>query len=183
MAPKNGFCCYKFGGNAHCRHRGGIRDRALTQKKSLRCDRCVAYGAIYILPNHDHSDHPLTTHSLRLGYTPQHAPLFEDLARYTSSLQARTASTTLPIVPPPTDGPAAKKRKIQNGSSGETAQASVNLKDAPTQFYVQDISFSMPQRKKLTLEVTAGHRYLRARNQATKEVEFGVSMDQIRKSS
>ncbi|KAJ5195076.1 uncharacterized protein N7498_008514 [Penicillium cinerascens] len=109
-----------------------------------------------------------------------HAPLFEDLARYTSSLQARTASTTLPIVPPPTDGPAAKKRKIQNGSSGETAQASVNLKDAPTQFYVQDISFSMPQRKKLTLEVTAGHRYLRARNQATKEVEFGVSMDQIR---
>jgi len=106
--------------------------------------------------------------------------LFEDLARYTSSLQARAASTSLPIVQPPTDGPAAKKRKIQNGSAGETAQAPVSLKDAPVQFYVQDISFSIPQRKKLTLEVTAGHRYLRARNQATKEVEFGISMDQIR---
>jgi hypothetical protein len=107
--------------------------------------------------------------------------LFEDLARYTSSLQARAASTSLPIVPPPTDGPAAKKRKIQNGSSGETAQASVSLKDAPVQFYAQDISFTMPQRKKLTLEVTAG--YLRARNQATKEVEFGIPMEQIREPS
>ncbi|KAJ5123362.1 hypothetical protein N7448_009459 [Penicillium atrosanguineum] len=113
-----------------------------------------------------------------IGHTPQHAPLFEDLARYTSSLQARAASTSLPIVPPPTDGPAAKKRKIQNGSSVETAQASVSVKDAPVQFYVQDISFAMPQRKKLTLEVTAG--YLRTRNQATKEVEFGIPMDKIR---
>jgi hypothetical protein len=107
--------------------------------------------------------------------------LFEDLARYTSSLQARAASTTLPIVLPPTDGPAAKKRKIQNGTSMGTAQASVSLKDAPVQCYVQDISFAMPQRKKLTLEVTAG--YLRTRNQATKEVEFGIPMDQIRESS
>lgn len=79
------------------------------------------------------------------------------------------------------DGPTAKKRKLQNGDSGETAQASVNLKDgnAPVQFYVQDVSFSTPQRKKLTLEITAGHKYLRARNQATKEIEFGVSMDKI----
>lgn len=63
----------------------------------------------------------------------------------------------------------------------ETAQASVSLKDAPVQFYVQDISFAMPQRKKLTLEVTAG--YLRTRNQATKEVEFGISMEKIRELS
>lgn len=45
---------------------------------------------------------------------------------------------------------------------------------------MQDVSFSTPQRKKLTLEITAGHKYLRARNQATKEIEFGVSMDKIR---
>ncbi|KAJ5157484.1 Histone chaperone [Penicillium canariense] len=117
-----------------------------------------------------------------IGTTPQHAPLFEDLARYTCSLLARTANTaSLPIVPPPSDGPAAKKRKIQNGEPGVTAQAPVDVKgDASAQFYVQDISFAVPQRKKLTLEVTAGSRYLRARNQATKEIEFGVPMDRIR---
>ncbi|KXG45321.1 protein of unknown function DUF1747 [Penicillium griseofulvum] len=117
-----------------------------------------------------------------IGTTPQHKPLFEDLAKYTSSLLARTANTTLPSRPVGADGPTAKKRKLQNGDSGETAQASVNLKDgnAPVQFYVQDVSFSTPQRKKLTLEITAGHKYLQARNQATKEIEFGVSMDKIR---
>ena len=45
-----------------------------------------------------------------------------------------------------------------------------------------DVSFAIPQRKKLTLEVTAGNGYLRARNQTSKEVEFGVSMDKIRES-
>lgn len=118
-----------------------------------------------------------------LGKTPQHTPLFEDLARYTSSLLSRTAKTaSLPLVPPPSEGPAAKKRKIQNGEPEVTAQAPVDIKgDAPIQFYMQDISFAIPQRKKLTLEVTAGTRYLRARNQATKEVEFGIPMDRIRK--
>lgn len=118
----------------------------------------------------------------RLGTTPQHQPLFEDLAKHTSSLLARTANTTLPSRPPASDGPTAKKRKLQNGDSGETAQASVDMKngDAPVQFYVQDVSFATPQRKKLTLEITAGHRFLRARNQTTKEIEFGVSMDKIR---
>ncbi|KAJ5208210.1 hypothetical protein N7449_002589 [Penicillium cf. viridicatum] len=118
-----------------------------------------------------------------IGATPQHKPLLEDLAKYTSSLLARTANTTLlPSRPPAADEPAAKKRKLQNGNYGETAQASVNLKDgnAPVLFYIQDVSFSTPQRKKLTLEITAGHKYLRARNQATKEIEFGVSMDKIR---
>lgn len=93
----------------------------------------------------------------------------------------KTAS--LPLVPPPSEGPAAKKRKIQNGGPEVTAQAPADIKgDAPIQFYVQDISFAIPQRKKLTLEVTAGSRYLRARNQATKEVEFGIPMDRIRKT-
>ena len=110
--------------------------------------------------------------------------MFEDLARYTSTLLARTANTTSLPLAPPSDGPAAKKRKIQNGDNGETAQAPVDLKggDASVQFYVQDVSFASPQRKKLTLEVTAGHQYLRARNQTTKEVEFGVPMDRIRES-
>ncbi|KAJ5736759.1 Histone chaperone [Penicillium malachiteum] len=111
-----------------------------------------------------------------IGATPQNTSLFEDLARYTSALLARSTTTSsLPFVPPP-EGPAAKKRKIENG------QESIDLKDPnlPVQFYVKDVSFSMPQRKKLTLEITAGAEYLRARNQTTKQIEFGVPMNRIR---
>ncbi|KAJ5083755.1 hypothetical protein N7456_013182 [Penicillium angulare] len=118
-----------------------------------------------------------------IGNTPHHTPLFEDLARYTSSLLARTANTSsLPFVQPPSDGPAAKKRKVENGQPVAPAQVSVDMKDpnAPLQFYVQDVSFAIPLRKKLMLEVTAGGGYLRGRNQATKEIEFGVPMDRIR---
>lgn len=80
------------------------------------------------------------------------------------------------------EGPAVKKRKLQNGDTpGSTQSADVDA-DTSLQFYMPDVSFAIPQRKKLTLEVTAGRGYLRARNQATKEVEFGVSMDRIRKS-
>lgn len=131
-------------------------------------------------------DHPLTIDQFdRLGTTPQHTPLFEDIARYTSSLLARPATagatTTLPLVQS-SDGPAAKKRKIQNGDSAGAVQAPVDVKssDAVVQIYIQDVSFAIPQRKKFTLEVTAGQSVLRARNQATKEVDFGVPMDQIR---
>ncbi|KAJ5992970.1 hypothetical protein N7451_008694 [Penicillium sp. IBT 35674x] len=117
-----------------------------------------------------------------IGSTPYHEPLFKDLARYTSSLLAGAVTTTsLPFVPPPSNGPAAKKRKIENGQPQVTVQSSADLKDpnAPVQFYVQDVSFAIPQRKKLMLEITASGG-LRARNQATKEIEFGVSMDRIR---
>ena len=59
------------------------------------------------------------------------------------------------------------------------------------QFYMTDVSFAVPQRKKLTLELTAGEDgggererngggYLRARNQVSKDVEFGVPVDKIR---
>ncbi|KAK5796724.1 hypothetical protein VI817_006008 [Penicillium citrinum] len=115
-----------------------------------------------------------------------HKPLFEDLARYTSSLLARPApvTTTLPLAPAPSDGPASKKRKIQNGdlSAGNEVHAPVDVKssDATVQFYISDVSFAIPQRKKFTLEVTAGQSVLRARNQATKEIDFGVPMDRIR---
>ncbi|KAJ6020891.1 hypothetical protein N7540_006395 [Penicillium herquei] len=111
-----------------------------------------------------------------IGATPQHTPLFEDLARYTSALLARSTTTSSLPLGSPREGPAAKKRKIENGED------SVDLKDPnlPVQFYVKDVSFSMPQRKKLTLEITAGAEYLRARNQTTKQIEFGVPMNRIR---
>ncbi|KAL3455694.1 histone chaperone rtt106 [Aspergillus heterothallicus] len=120
--------------------------------------------------------------------TPQHAPLFEDIARYTSSLRTRAANSVQPVQVPVHDGPAAKKRKIENGAAAVaaadgTAGVAQSLADLKThgelQFYMQDVSFAIPQRKKLMLEITAGKEFLRARNQASKEVEFGVPLDRI----
>ncbi|GKZ28762.1 hypothetical protein AbraIFM66950_000117 [Aspergillus brasiliensis] len=112
-----------------------------------------------------------------IAHTPQHGLLFEDIAKYTSSLLARTATAPTRPVEVVSDGPAMKKRKLQNGNT-TSAQFSGDLKtDTSVQFYMQDVSFAVPQRKKLTLEVTAG--FLRARNQTSKEVEFGVPLDNI----
>ncbi|KAL3489183.1 hypothetical protein BJX62DRAFT_163710 [Aspergillus germanicus] len=120
-----------------------------------------------------------------IGSAPQHAPLFEDIARYTSSLRTRNANNAQPVQVPVHDGPAAKKRKIENGApaAGSVDGGAQSLADLKThgelQFYMQDVSFAIPQRKKLTLEVTAGKKFLRARNQASKVVEFGVPLDRI----
>lgn len=113
--------------------------------------------------------------------TPQYVPLFEDIAKYTSSLLARHANP--PTQPLEADeGHAAKKRKLQNGNVAGNTQSPGDVKaEASLQFYMQDVSFAIPQRKKLTLEVTAGRGFLRARNQTSKEVEFGVPLDRIRK--
>ncbi|KAI9923661.1 hypothetical protein ASPWEDRAFT_38338 [Aspergillus wentii DTO 134E9] len=115
-----------------------------------------------------------------IGTTPQYTPLFEDIARYTSSLLARKPDTSLQPVEATNDGPAAKKRKIQNGDAPGVAQSTDLKANKSLQFYMQDVSFAMPQRKKLTLEMTAGRGFLRARNQTSKEVEFGIALDNIR---
>lgn len=91
---------------------------------------------------------------------------------------------------------AAKKRKVGSGSSKNGADASVLADltaDVPLQLYVQDMSFAIPQRKKLRLELTrldvaarssettaVSVEFLRARNQASGFVEFGVPLDKIR---
>ncbi|OJJ47481.1 hypothetical protein ASPZODRAFT_130973 [Penicilliopsis zonata CBS 506.65] len=117
-----------------------------------------------------------------ISSTPQHAPLFEDIARYTTNLQVRKNALNTPVshVQTPSDGPAAKKRKLQNGDGVGNGISSTNVKaDAPLQFYMKDVSFAVPQRKKFTLEITTGQGLLRARNQTSKEVEFGVPIDRI----
>ncbi|KAL3472800.1 histone chaperone rtt106 [Aspergillus californicus] len=117
-----------------------------------------------------------------IATTPQYATLFEDIARYTSSLRTKTTNSVQPVQVVH-DGPATKKRKIESEIGDSNGGARQSLADLKThkalQFYMQDVSFSTPQRKKLTLEITAGNIYLRARNQASKEVEFGVPMDRI----
>ena len=70
---------------------------------------------------------------------------------------------------------------------GEDSALIVGIQgDADLQLYVQDLSFTIPQRKKLRLEFTqdlgGGNEYIRARNQASAEVEFGVPVGKIGKS-
>ncbi|KAK2733157.1 hypothetical protein FQN55_003726 [Onygenales sp. PD_40] len=127
-----------------------------------------------------------------IASTPEHALLFQDIAKYTTTLRTtRGASgTQLPLG---TEGPAAKKRKLANNNTNDAAASADSAllagltADAELQFYVQDLSFSIPQRKKLRLEVTRGANgggsgaaeYLRARNQASGEVEFGLPISKI----
>ncbi|KKZ66101.1 histone chaperone RTT106 [[Emmonsia] crescens] len=135
-----------------------------------------------------------------IASTPEYTSLFEDIAKYTSTLRsglggASSASSQLRVAAAG-EGPAAKKRKLINGGVGTGAGASSTndaallaglTADAELQFYVQDLSFAIPQRKKLRLELTrllapsagAKEEYLRARNQASHEVEFGVPMSKI----
>lgn len=117
------------------------------------------------------------------GASPQHGELFQDIAQYTSTLQSRLQSQSnnnnnVEPIQPAVDQPLAKKRKLENGQTA----TSVDSKDAPLQFYAQDISFAVPQRKKLTLEITAAGGYLRARNQTTKNIEFGIALQDIGES-
>ncbi|PGH04086.1 histone chaperone [Helicocarpus griseus UAMH5409] len=133
-----------------------------------------------------------------IASTPEHARLFEDIAKYTSTLRS-SASSGNSVAGSEAGGPAAKKRKLINGGAAATGQMGGDAAllagltaDAELQFYVQDLSFAIPQRKKLRLELTrlpaaasasasAGGlaEYLRARNQGSGEVEFGVPLEKI----
>ncbi|KMU72448.1 hypothetical protein CISG_03096 [Coccidioides immitis RMSCC 3703] len=95
--------------------------------------------------------------------SPDLRPLFEDIAKYTSDLQDATSNAAAPPQPSRSqaqpvlgEGPAPKKRKIANG--GDSIRSSSALagmtQDADLQIYVQDMSFAVPQRKKLQLEIT-----------------------------
>jgi hypothetical protein len=125
----------------------------------------------------------LTAFSSRLFFTeatPQHGSLFEDIAKYTLNVQLDNVNASK-SAEPTNEGPVAKKRKLQNGDAEASTEPSAGLTDdAPLKFYIQDLSFSVPMRKKLTLEMTAGG-YLRARNQASKQIEFGFHVSKIRK--
>ncbi|OAX77917.1 histone chaperone RTT106 [Emergomyces africanus] len=123
-----------------------------------------------------------------IASTPEHASLFEDIAKYTSALRSGLgggsfASSQLRVAAL-AEGPAAKKRKLINGGAGvgegggassanDAALLAGLTADSELQFYIQDLSFAIPQRKKLRLELTlltasaTGVRegYLRARNQ------------------
>ncbi|KAM5435694.1 hypothetical protein MferCBS31731_006143 [Microsporum ferrugineum] len=137
---------------------------------------------------------------------PQCVGLFEDIAKFICTEREAHENrfhNFSSIAPPterlqqqhinPLEGPAPKKRKVANGHAGPVAPGTMGEADtaliaglqaeAELQLYVQDLSFTIPQRKKLRLEFTqelrGGNEYIRARNQASGEVEFGVPVAKI----
>ncbi|KAG9773822.1 Histone chaperone [Exophiala dermatitidis] len=127
--------------------------------------------------------------------SPQHAPLFEDIARYHLT---HTSNGTGDATDNDNE-PASKKRKLVNGCSVSTSQPpSTTLPKQNRQVLLEarDISFSIPQRKKLHLGIaqytggedknksatgntTSSTYALFTRNPATSSIEFEVDLNQF----
>ena len=123
---------------------------------------------------------------IRLDADSSLEPLMTDIASYVASLQAGSKGEgAVPESDFGAEGSQSKKRKLddlKNGktkSPGESTHTNLNgLWKSPIQF--SDISFTIPQRKKMTLEIgTSKTEGVRAVNGATKELEGGVSYSKI----
>ncbi|KAI9854980.1 MAG: hypothetical protein M1824_006489 [Vezdaea acicularis] len=109
-----------------------------------------------------------------IAQTPQQAPLFNSISRHVLNVSSSSFSE---------NGPAAKKRRLDVPSGNDLAhRPSTEIpkwrdpqEHADT--VIPDLSFSIPQRKKLTLEFTDNG--VRAKNPSTQGIEFGVSWGDI----
>ena len=102
-------------------------------------------------------------------------PLFQDIASYVSGLK-----NAQPPAGEETASQASKKRKI-DGSAASAGSASGAWADrsARPDFVAPDVSFSIPQRKKLRLEcIGSKSGGLRAVS-AAGDLEFGLSWENI----
>ncbi|KAL2411177.1 Histone chaperone [Exophiala dermatitidis] len=156
-----------------------VIDRAFAQDKQLRKRVFDAMHPLFYLSTTDTS--------------PQHAPLFEDIARY----HLNYAGSGSVDATDHDNEPASKKRKLVNGSSASTSQPpSTTLPKQNRQVLLEarDISFSIPQRKKLHLGIarygggedksatgntTPSTYTLFTRNPATSSIEFEVDLNQF----
>ena len=114
----------------------------------------------------------------RVESTPQHTTLFEDIARYAERLRFET----VPHGDLQADGePSSKKRKIDQepGRNGILSNLGPSgNQDKTVIFEAKDLSFQIPVRKKLTLEIARNNNAptdiytIRARNAGTDTVEY-----------
>jgi|SRR5579862_2913521 len=120
-----------------------------------------------------------------IAQTPQHAQLFYSIAQYVAKLRSGDSE----------DAPAAKRRRIDglavrhqdNGEDakpeqieiGPTVKGTPGASDGQVLLSVAEISFSVPQRKKLVLEFFEWG--LRATSLQTGAAEFGVRYKDIRR--
>lgn len=97
---------------------------------------------------------------------PDLAELFRDITTY---IEESTLLLQSPVKTQKDEGPKAKKRKLSDSSPTETFDS------------ITDVSFSIPQRKKLKLELSqhAQKGSLRATNTATSSTEFGLQWQNI----
>ncbi|GME31625.1 hypothetical protein GTA08_BOTSDO00866 [Neofusicoccum parvum] len=120
-----------------------------------------------------------------IGESPQHQPLFSSISSYI--LQLRQA-------PPPTNGaaagePAAKKRKIDGPEAQKATVGAVGSwanSAAGADFALPDVSFSIPQRKKLNLQLVAAASArdssgggIRVCSGGGANVEFGIGFKDV----
>ncbi|KAF2840619.1 Rtt106-domain-containing protein [Patellaria atrata CBS 101060] len=103
-------------------------------------------------------------------------PLLTDISTHIIGIKRSSTSIALPSH----DAPASKKRKLDNGTAtnGSSSEA-WRVQSAAATYSVPDASFSMPQRKKLHLQLIGGKGGgLRAQS-SSGEIEFGVSWKDI----
>lgn len=111
----------------------------------------------------------MLTQRLIADHHPKLEPLFGDIAQHIISLQQ--ASNGGSVDPP------SKKRKLENGHNGTTTTD--NGWKTARYSTIKEVSFTIPQRKKLSLEIGDSKAGIRARNPATDEVEFAVSWEDM----
>lgn len=106
-------------------------------------------------------------------------PLFVDLAKFIDAHSGQTAEAHANG-----DASSSKKRKLDASEGTEGQGKSFLHEDWNTKSCssIPELSFSIPQRKKLTLEIgSLKSQGVRARNPSTGAVAFGVSFQDIRK--
>jgi len=95
---------------------------------------------------------------------PELGPLFGDIALYILNLKPPNKQYD--------SGNPSKKRKLENGHNG-TVQTTRDW-DTASYSTIKELSFTIPQRKKLNLEIGDASVGLRCQNSTTKEVEFTI---------
>jgi hypothetical protein len=103
--------------------------------------------------------------------------LFQDISAYVLQLR-QTYGATLEVA----ERPASKKRKVENAPSNgvklEDAQSGKAEKAGPMLLNIGEVSFTVPQRKKFTLEFTGQGLVAKT---AGGDLAFGVQFKDIRK--
>lgn len=120
----------------------------------------------------------MLANSQSVDSTPEYTTLFEDIARHAEYLRYGTAPTGNSQA---SHEPSSKKRKIEHGAvrNGLTPNlGSVEDEPKTVVFEATDISFQIPQRKKLNLEITRSINAsmdiytIRTRNASTGTIEY-----------
>ncbi|KAI9715961.1 MAG: hypothetical protein M1812_005595 [Candelaria pacifica] len=121
-----------------------------------------------------------------ISKTPQYTDLFIDIAEYTTELKTRRNTVAAVNSRVKDEGtPVSKKRRLEDSNGDDIIGLNGNSqawRNGEIDITIQDVSFTIPQRKKLTLELTtveADGGGLQARNPVSGELEFGIAWKHV----